>query len=362
MTSVAVRQAVEECRDDGCLTEQDFALFLTHYKAHNGSEKTDAFLAHFTRKLSPLLSAEEKSQADRLFQMIDADHNGTLEREEIIAYYHRHWSEAHFPDNLVAEEEGHVHLPAWLQFLTDLKTTKGASALHADLKGRELNQEHKARLDPYPHMPPTSTFGLHNAGMALKSPRGGGSPNRSLSPAFSPRMLTTVADQGDDELDENTSVLQAMEQNPQLVRVIQQLLVSHPSIGRNMARRHLRQYYPQHAQVANKSLDALLLGCKGEMIQCLQGFETKDKMKMAHAAELTMPELSEIESRALGYLSTHGRQVRILSNKTQISGDGGLRPRGMHASITFQRSDQDWPSLVRDFSCCVGPAPLELSS
>jgi len=96
---------------------------------------------------------------------------------------------------------------------------------------------------------------------------------------------------------------------------------------------------PHLAGTPNGVIDAVLLGAKSQLVQKLSGFEEKSKMKMAHAVELTMDELTEIEERSLPYLSTHGREARIVSNKTQVSTDGELRPRGLHVSVVFQRSD-----------------------
>ena len=50
----------------------------------------------------------------------------------------------------------------------------------------------------------------------------------------------------------DSSVLQAMRENPDLVKIIDALLISQPSIGRNMARRHLAHHYVQHKDAPNR--------------------------------------------------------------------------------------------------------------
>ena len=194
----------------------------------HGSEELDAFVAHHTRKVSPDLTDAELSQAHDLFRVIDTNESGTLERDEIDAYYHKAWPEKTFPDWLVTEEEGHVTIDAWIQFLSDIKRADGTAALSAYLNGRELNFELKATLTSDPRSEYASPVGYGRRKPAGRS--GSRSGSRSPSPIGSPRMVPVGGGAGREGEGGDVSVVAAMRENGELVQVVQQLLLSQPSI------------------------------------------------------------------------------------------------------------------------------------
>lgn len=143
-----------------------------------------------------------------------------------------------------------------------------------------------------------------------------------------------------------TSILVAMRENPELVKVVEALLVAYPSIGRNMTRRHLMAEHKALSRTHNTIIEAVLVGCKAQMASQLSGLEARDQELMMMRVNLSLGDLAVIEQRALRHIPTNGQEVSIVSSKTQVSTDGLVRPCGLHVSVYFQRCDKQWPSLM----------------
>lgn len=350
-------EAVKACHDDGRLGPNHFLLFLSHFKANRGDEELDAFVTHLLLKASPELSEDELERGLALFQEIDTNANGMIERAEFLAYYNEQWPKGSFPMQLLLEEGGgHVSQDAWMQFLADIKREHGAHTLGQYLAGREVNAHLKKvlqeRTDAYkvPEAP-----SVHPQARP-QSPLGSrGLPSETLrhTPSLSPVQSPARVPEGNDpnpaleELEEDpTSIIVAMREHPALVKVVEALLVAYPSIGRNMTRRHLLAEHRALACTENSVIEAVLVGCKAQMAHQLHGLEARDQERMARAVNLSLEDLAVVEQRALQHLTTDAREVNIVSTKTQVSTDGLVRPRGLHVSVYFQRCDVEWPSLM----------------
>jgi len=320
-------EAVKHADEDGRLSAEDFLLFLADYKANHGNDELDAFVAYCTRKASPELTKQELMSARSLFQEIDTNGSGTLEQSEMANYYHAHWPQEVFPVQLIAEEAGHVSIDAWIQFLADIKRTQGNEALASFLAGRELNFEIKSKLLPHEPVAP------YDPATATHTPY--------MSPPTSPSLSGRPYD-----AKQQGSPVKTMTDNPELTRVVEALLVAYPSMGKNMIRRQLNQDHPHLSTVSNETLSAVILGCKAKMHTQLSGLTQKDRECMCAAVGLTVEDLAAIESRALGFFTSKGYSMSIVSSKTQVSSDGEVHQQGLHASIVYQRTDPDWPSFI----------------
>lgn len=116
-----------------------------------------------------------------------------------------------FPVELLKEEEGHVHVDAWVQFLADIKRAKGPEAVMAYLAGRELNFELKKTLQPRKAVA-ERRYARPSQQMMQGSP--------PLSPQ-SPRRVPAGVDEADPAEEEPTSIVVAMRENPDLVKVVE---------------------------------------------------------------------------------------------------------------------------------------------
>lgn len=64
--------------------------------------------------------------------------------------------------------------------------------------------------------------------------------------------------------------------------------MAYPAIGRNMTRRHLFAEHKFLAGTPNRIIDAVLVGCKAQMAQQLEGLEAKDQLRMVSSVALSM--------------------------------------------------------------------------
>lgn len=345
-------QAVQASNDDGRLGPTHFQLFLSRFKANNGDDELDAFVAYMLLKASAELSPDEQSRGLSLFEEIDTSNNGLIERSEFLTYYNEQWPKGSFPMQLLLEEGGgHVSRESWMQFLADIKREHGHHILTQYLAGREVNahlkkvlQERSERSESEDRTRECRTRGYEGSPWPSKSLH----QSPSLSPVQSPARVPEGADLNLEEEGEEdpTSILVAMRENPELVKVVEALLVAYPSIGRNMTRRHLMAEHKALSRTHNTIIEAVLVGCKAQMASQLSGLEARDQELMMMRVNLSLGDLAVIEQRALRHIPTNGQEVSIVSSKTQVSTDGLVRPCGLHVSVYFQRCDKQWPSLM----------------
>jgi len=328
-------EAVTEAHHDGRLGPNHFLLFLSHYKANHGNAELNKLLTSMTRMISPELSDEELQRGVDIFCQIDLDESGTIEGEEMLNFYSRAWPEGEFPWQLLYEEEGHISVDAWFEFLIDVKRTKGEMALATYLGGREINFELKRLVAPSPEivMPPEP--------QPVDPP---GSPPRS--PPRSP-LAASIHEEFEEEDEEEKLIMvnDLMEQYPELVYVTEALLVANPTLGRNMLKRHLKKEQSQLANIDSDIISAILAGCKVKLSSQLEGLQAKDRERMADKVGLSADDIAFVECRALDFFAREGSVTTIISNKTQVSASGEVHDKSVHVCVTFQRCDPRWPSF-----------------